>query len=423
MYPSPVSQWFECRACGKKYEVVPLLYGCPECAKMGVAAPVEMFYDLDGLAERDLFAEASATRPPSLWRWGALLPDPGATPVSLGEGGTPVIPVPNIAQQAGIPRVFVKYEGANPTGSFKDRLNTVAISMAKRFGFTQATISSSGNQGVSLATYASVAQMQCVVFCPPYVEGLTVRELLFRSAQPVILSDYGAPALQLVDELVRNHGWYVSSRNFPRPFANPFGQEGYKTIAFELVEQLGNPPDAVFVPTGGGDSVYGIWKGFRELLRAQYIRRAPRMFVCQSEPGGPSVVRAIEQGLEHAATVSSGETVALSIKTTLSGDHGVWAVRESGGGVSAVTDDEITDALRLLGPAGVAIEPSSAVSVAGLLQLARQGGLANLETVVCIGTATAMRWSKTYRHLDGPAQKVPTIDPEVSMLKRVLKLQ
>lgn len=414
-------QWLKCRTCEGTHDLLPLLYGCPQCAGQGRAVPVEMAYDLDALRGRDLFAEARQSRSLSLWRWAPLLPDPGMPPVTLGEGNTPLIPVPVVARQTNIPRVFVKYEGANPTGSFKDRLNTVAISMARRFGFTKATISSSGNQGVSLATYSAVAGMQCVIFCPPYVEDRTVKELLFRGVQPVVLTDYGAAALALVDELVRNHGWYVSSRNFPRPFANPYGQEGYKTIAFELIEQLGTPPDAVFVPTGGGDSIYGIWKGFRELERIGLLRRPPKMFCCQSEPGGPSIVRAVSEGLEHAATVLSGESIALSIKTTVSGDHGVWAVRESGGGAVAATDDEIADALRILGPSGVSIEPSSAVSVAGLLKLAAEKRLPDLDTVVCIGTACAMRWSLTYRHLESAVASVPRIDPEVSKLAQVVK--
>lgn len=416
-------QWLKCRTCERTYDLLPLLYGCPECARQGKAVPVEMAYDLDALDGRDLFAEAGQSRPPSLWRWAPLLPDPEMSPVTLGEGNTPLIPVPVVARRVSIPRVFVKYEGANPTGSFKDRLNTVAISMARRFGFTHATIASSGNQGVSLATYAAVAGMQCVIFCPPYVEERTVKELLFRGVRPVILSDYGAPALALVDELVGKHGWYVSSRNFPRPFANPFGQEGYKTIAFELIEQLGDPPDAVFVPTGGGDSIYGIWKGFRELHQLGLIGRVPGMFACQSEPGGPSVVRAVQQGLRQAVAVPSGESMAISIRTTLSGDHGVWAVQESKGGAAAVADGEIVDALKLLGPAGVAIEPSSAASVAGLLQLASASQLQGLETVVCIGTATAMRWSKTYQHLQDHVAQVPRIHPEVSMLQQVLRVE
>lgn len=160
-------QWLKCRTCGETYDLMPLLYGCPACARQGRAVPVEMAYDLDSLRDRDLFGEAGRSLPPSLWRWASLLPDPGGSPVTLGEGNTPLIPVPAVARKIDIPRVFVKYEGANPTGSFKDRLNTVAISMARRLGFTHATIASSGNQGVSLATYAAVAGMQCVIFCPP----------------------------------------------------------------------------------------------------------------------------------------------------------------------------------------------------------------------------------------------------------------
>lgn len=413
-----VVSWLECKGCSETFDFQPLLYGCPCCAERGEVSSLEVRYELGSLDGQGIMTAARATRPPSLWRWSPLLPPVGDRQVTLGEGDTPLVPLQGITETLGVARAFVKHEASNPTGSFKDRLNAVAISMGLRLGFTRATVSSSGNQGVSLGTYAQVAGMMSVVFTPPYVEPRTLTELMLRGVQPVVLSSYDGAALALVDELVKNHGWYVSSRNFPRPFANPFGLEGYKTIAFEIVEQLGSAPDRVFVPVGGGDSIYGVWKGFRELLELGAIDRAPRMYACQA--GGASIVRAIEQDLQHAPEVPSVDTLAISIRHTRSGDHGVWAVRESKGGAIAVEDGEITEALVRLGRDGLCLAPSAAVSVAAALKDAARGEWDEGETVVCVGTATGLRWSLTFSHLESGVARVPRIDPDIEQLNRLL---
>jgi threonine synthase len=410
--------WLECTTCHETFDHQPLLYGCPSCAERGDISSVEVRYQLDSLDPDSFMMAARSVRPPSLWRWSSLLPPVGEHQVTLGEGDTPLAPLRTVTEALGVKRAFVKHEASNPTGSFKDRLNAVAVGMGLRLGFSRATISSSGNQGVSLGTYARVAGMQAIVFTPPYVETKTLTELMLRGVQPVVLSSYGDAALALVNELVKNHGWYVSSRNFPRPFANPFGLEGYKTIAFEIVEQLGTVPDWVFVPTGGGDSIYGIWKGFRELRELGVIDRAPRMVACQA--GGASIVRAIEQDLAHAPQVPSVDTLAVSIRHTRSGDHGIWAVRESDGGAVAVEDDEITAAVASVGRDGLCLAPSSAASVAGAVKLAARGELGADETVVCIGTATCLRWSLTFAHLEDEVPLIPRIDPDLDQLNRLL---
>ena len=420
--PREGNPWLECKTCSERFDLQLLLYGCPSCAKRGVVSPVEVTYDLEESGSHgNLFSKASSVRPPSLWRWADLLPPAGENKVTLGEGNTPLIPLNNIANSLGVKHVYLKHEASNPSGSFKDRLNTVAISMGLQFGFSRATTSSAGNQAVSVATYARAAGMECIIFCPPFVEEGTLKELLLRGARPVVLSRYGGEAIAMVDELVRNHGWYTSARNFPRPFANPFGLEGYKTIAFELVEQLGYVPNAVFVPTGGGDSVYGIWKGFRELYQLGAIQHKPRMFVCQSRLGGASLVHSFDQGLDHVANLPSGDSKAISIGVTQSGDHGLWAVRESDGGAFALEEDEITDALVKLGAAGVCIEPASAVSVAAALKAGERGDLGEGETIVCIGTATGLRWRLTFEHLEGEVKQVARIDPELDQLNQMLK--
>lgn len=410
--------WLECTKCGVKYAIAPLLYGCPTCRSNGEVSSLEVQYNYDAINGKQFMRSAREATPPSIWRWGDLLPPVGEHAVSLGEGNTPIAPLRNTSTSLGVRQAFVKHEASNPTGSFKDRLNAVAVSVGSLLGYKRATISSSGNQGVSLGTYAKVAGMHAIVFCPPYVEDKTLKELLHRGVEPVVLSEYGAPALALVNELVENHGWYVSSRNFPRPFANPFGVEGYKTIAFEIVEQLGYVPDKVFVPTGGGDSIYGVWKGFREMHRLGITESTPEMFACQV--GGASLARTIEQGSDQAVKVPSLPSKALSIQHTQSGNHGVWAIRESGGDAYGVTEDQITEALIDLGRDGLCIEPSSAVSVAGAHIARARGRLQSEDTVVCIGTATGLRWSLTFDHLNEEVADVPRINPDLESLNKLV---
>ena len=129
----------------------------------------------------------------------------------------------------------------------------------------------------------------------------TIKELLLRNSTPVILSEYGDPALKVVEKLVNKYDYYVSARNFPRPFANPYGLEGYKTISFEIYEQLAVIPDKFFVPTGGGDSIYGVWKGFREIYQAGIVRKHPEMYACQTKLGGDSLVKILQVQIQKCS--------------------------------------------------------------------------------------------------------------------------
>ena len=224
------------------------------------------------------------------------------------------------------------------------------------------------NQGVSLAAYSYAANMESVIFCPPYVEDKIIKELLLRNAIPVVLTEYGDAALRIVEQLVNNHSYYVSTRNFPRPFANPYGLEGYKTISFEICEQLNVVPDKVFVPTGGGDSIYGVWKGFREMFQAGIVQKKPKMFACQSKLGGDSLVKSYKSKSLRAAIVNTGDSKAISIRVKQSGDHGLWAISESNGGAYSISEKEIDNALTVIGNHGLCVDPSCAVSMAGILK-------------------------------------------------------
>jgi threonine synthase len=336
-----------------------------------------------------------------MWGFRPALPLPAsAEPVYLGEGDTPLIPVSSPPGPRG--DLYLKVESTNPTGSFKDRLNSVATSMARWHGFTGIACSSTGNHGASLAAYATAAGMRSVILLPEEAPPAAAREVRHYGGLPVVTQwDDRARWLRwLVDEA----GWAISGRNFPREFANPYGLEGYKTIAYEIVRQLGGEvPRTVFVPLGGGDGIYGIWRGFVDLHRADIIARLPRLVGCQAAATASAYI-AWRRGDRHVAPVDVKMSVATSLTDAQCGDHALWAARESQGEIIALDDDQIRAAVRALGRLGICVEPSSAAAYAGAL--VRRDPEA---PAVCVLTSTGLRWPQTFGE-DGPP--VPTVrDP------------
>jgi len=407
-----------CRKCGDEGELLNSLNGCLNCLKNGIKHPVEIKYNLAHIS-KNFFDLSYKNKPHTIWRWSQLLPNT-TNKITLGEGNTPLIESKNIANELKIDKFYFKYEGSNPTGSFKDRLNVIAFSKGKDFNIKNATVSSSGNQGVSLAAYSYAANMKSLIFCPPYVEEKIIKELLLRNSTPVILTEYGDPALKVVEQLVNNYGYYVSTRNFPRPFANPYGIEGYKTISFEIYEQLSVVPDKIFVPTGGGDSIYGVWKGFREIHQAGIVEKKPKMFACQSKLGGDSLVKSHKSKSNRAAIVNTGESKAISIRVKQSGDHGLWAINESNGGAYSISEKEIDEALTIIGNHGLCVDPSSAVSLAGVLKMKKENLLDNSDIIICILTASGQRWDQSMSHLEKLKKSVSQFDPSTGKIENLL---
>ena len=407
-----------CRNCKTESELSNSLYGCLNCLEKGIQHPVEIKYNLENI-NQDFFHVSSNNKPHTIWRWSELLPHT-KNKITLGEGNTPLIESKKIAEELKIGKFFFKYEGSNPTGSFKDRLNAIAFSKGKDFNIKKATVSSSGNQGVSLAAYSYAANMESVIFCPPYVEDKIIKELLLRNAIPVVLTEYGDAALRIVEQLVNNHSYYVSTSNFPRPFANPYGLEGYKTISFEICEQLNVVPDKVFVPTGGGDSIYGVWNGFREMFQAGIVQKKPKMFACQSKLGGDSLVKSYKSKSLRAAIVNTGDSKAISIRVKQSGDHGLWAISESNGGAYSISEKEIDKALTVIGNHGLCVDPSCAVSMAGILKSKKENLLKKSDIVICILTASGLRWNQSMSHLEKQKKSVSQFDPSKDKIEHFL---
>ncbi|HJT02308.1 MAG TPA: pyridoxal-phosphate dependent enzyme [Pseudonocardiaceae bacterium] len=361
----------------------PLLRGDPSVDSSDINYPVEVDFDLSAVPP-GFFAQDAA---PGLERWQALLPPLDAR-VDLGAGGTPLVAVPALADYAGLDcEVFVKDESHNPTWSHKDRLNVVTVSAALHVGAPGVVAATSGNHGVSAAAHAAHAGIGCVVVVPATLP-VAMRDLLTAYDAEIIV----APRQQrwsVLEEVAARRGYHPVSNLTATHTGHPFGPESYKTIAYEIHRQLGDQvPTAVFVPTGYGELLFGVWKGFDELRRTGVTTRVPRMMACEPAARGP-LAAALRQGLP-ATHVPDRPTRAFSIATTVSSYRAVRAVQDSGGAALLLTDAELDAAQRVLARSGFWQELSGAAGVAGLRAHAH-GGEPMAGPVVCIATSSGLK--------------------------------
>src|SRR6266516_3564460 len=323
--------YLECTRCG---EHLPADQPQNVCPKDGGVLYVR--YDLAGLRGK-LWREALAGRVASMWRYAEVLPD--AKPVTLGEGFTPMLP------SREYPGVFIKDEGLNPTGSFKARGMSAAVTMARHYGLKKLAAPSAGNAGGALAAYASAAAIEAYIFMPKDVPIANRMEADYYGAHVTLVDGLISDCARIVAERKEKEGWFDIST-----LKEPFRVEGKKTMGYELVEQLGwEYPAAVFYPTGGGVGLIGMWKSFAELEELGWVRpgKRPRMIAVQSSGCAP-VTRAFEQHekvtemWENAATFASGLRVPKPY-----GDYIMLEIlKESGGVALAFTDEEIIASLR-----------------------------------------------------------------------------
>jgi threonine synthase len=372
-----------CVQCGAAAPLGPAFEGCRACAADPPAA-LEVVYDYAALAAAGTL-KAWASRAGGLWRFRELLPPPADTSVlTLAEGATPLLRLDGVDGA----RIWLKDETRNPTGSFKDRLHAVSLTMARALGFRKALASTTGNHGTALAAYAARAGMDALVFCDPRAPVVQRRLMQLFGARVVVLADRAAH----VGWLVRERGWYPSTGMTPEPVGTPYGVEGYKTIAYEVFFQLGGRfPTRMLVPTSGGDAIYGPWKGFRELRALGAVGALPRMVAVQAAGCDP-IVRGWRAGATAVPVHPDPRTIAVSIADETGGPASLRAVAESGGTAEAVSDEAILDAMRRLAGQGIAVEPSSAASVSAALGLAARGALGADEDVVCVLTGAGAKW-------------------------------
>jgi threonine synthase len=310
----------------------------------------------------------------------ARLPVTDATPVvTLCEGNTPLVDAPRLSDAVGA-RVMLKVEGANPTGSFKDRGMTMAISKAAEDGAKVVVCASTGNTSASAAAYAARAEMLAAVIIPDgHVALGKLAQALIHGAKVVSIRGSFDDALRVVRELGERGGVTIVNS------INPFRIEGQKTAAFEICDALGAAPDVHCIPVGNAGNITAYWRGYGEYARDGVVKTRPRMLGWQAAGSAPLV---------HGEPVLHPETIATAIRigNPASWDSAIAARDESGGHIGAVTDAQILEAYRMLASQeGVFVEPASAASVAGLLQAAAAGLVERGETIVCTVTGHGLK--------------------------------
>jgi threonine synthase len=307
------------------------------------------------------------------------LPVGDATPVvTLCEGGTPLVRSEPLSQATGC-TVWLKYEGANPTASFKDRGMTLAISKALEEGSKAVVCASTGNTSASAAAYAAKAGITCAVLVPKGKVALgKMAGTLVHGARVLEIRGNFDESLELAQDLAANYPVTLVNS------VNPYRLQGQKTLAFEVVDALGRAPDLHFVPVGNAGNISSHWMGYSEYLADGIIHEPPRLFGFQAAGAAPIVA---------GAPVKDPQTIATAIRigNPASWDKAVAAAKESEGAILAVTDREILSAYRKVAHEGLFAEPASAASVAGLLQLAERGDLPRGATVVCVLTGHGLK--------------------------------
>ncbi len=366
----------ECSSCGRTRAAGGLAGVCdcgqPYLLRYASAPPPDV---KSLLAERDW----------TMWRYREWLPlSDGEQPVTLGEGGTPLLPVPRLAARHGLSQLWVKDESTNPTGSFKARGLAAAVTRAVRAGAKSFVVPTAGNAGVALAAYAARAGVPGRVYAPASTPATILSQIRSFGGDLVLveghIGDCGAAARAFAAE---TGAVDVST------LREPYRIEGKKTLGLELAEQLGwTLPDAIVYPTGGGTGLIGMWKAFGELTRAGWLRGTPpRMFSVQAAGCAP-VVRAFEAGDDACAAWPDPSTVAAGLRVPRPlGDRLILrALRESGGAAVAVTDNQLQAAARELQAEGIDACPEGGAALAGALELEARGLIQGGERVVVFNT-------------------------------------
>ena len=369
-----------CLYCGETFPLFPpIVEGCPACATEDFKAPLELTYDYP--AHPDWLPQSPL---PGLTRYAPMLP-PLVEWLSMGEGGTPLIPFP---AKPGDKRadIYIKDESRNPTWSHKDRLNLAVVSAALVVGAQGVVAASSGNHGGAAAAYSARAGLPGVILSTPRPP--TVASFLQGYGQLVIAVPDVETRWKLMARLVDEMDYHPASNQTIPPTNHPFGSENYKTIAYELFLQLGRrAPEAVFVPVGFAELIFGIYKGFAELRRYALIDTLPRMIACEPAAGAP-LKHALEQD-KPTVFVETEQSDAYSIAVPVNSYRGVVAVRESGGAALALTDEEMRTAQDRLGRAGIWAELSAAISMAGVAHASELG--LDKGPLVCVNTSSGFK--------------------------------
>ncbi len=394
----------ECIECHRKYSETEVIYTCT-CGGL-----LDVVYDYSDIqiTKKDLKGSLS------VWKYRALLPV-SRKPISLKEGGTPLYPVERLAKDIDMKEVYVKHEGMNPTGSFKDRGMTVGVTKALELNMKTVACASTGNTSASLAVYGARAGVPAVVLLPSGKVALgKLAQALMHGAKVLSIRGNFDDALKLVRALCDREGFYLLNS------VNPYRLEGQKTIAFEIADQLGwQAPDRLILPVGNAGNISAIYKGFRELKDLGFINNVPKMTGIQAEGACP-VVAAIKNNESMITPEARPETVATAIRigNPVNAAKALAAIRESGGTAETVSDDEIIRAQHELASLeGIGVEPASASSIAGLRKLVDLGIIDTDEKVVCVTTGHLLKDSE---HVLNVCPKPIEIDATIEAVRKAV---
>ncbi len=366
-----------CISCGEEFDDNEIIYTCPKCGSILEAVP-----DFD--VDKSIFDG----RRQNVWKYKECIPVDETKIVSLDEGGTPFVHCDKIGDELGVD-LYVKVEGSNPTGSFKDRGMTVGMTKAMELGVHTVGCASTGNTSASLAAYAARGGLRCVVFLPSGKVALgKLAQAMFHGAEVFSINGNFDQALEAMTELALEKHLYLLNS------INPFRLEGQKTIGYEIVHDLGwQSPDRIILPVGNAGNISAIWKGVNEFHNAGFIDDLPMMTGIQAEGAAP-VANSFRKHTMDLKPVENPETVATAIRigNPVSSQKALHAIYDSNGYCETVSDDEILDAQKYLARTeGIGVEPASAASIAGLRKLVDNGVVDKGERVVCVVTGHVLK--------------------------------
>jgi threonine synthase len=399
-----------CRECGETYPAE-ARYSCEFCF-----GPLEVDYDLDA-AKGVVTRESIEAGPNSIWRYEALLPDPGVEPVDLGAGWTPLRRATRLAEVLGVKELWLKDDTRNPTGSFKDRVVSCALSSARRLGFTTAACASTGNLATSVAAHAAFIGWPSVTIIPSDLEKSKIAMTAIFGGTVLGVEGNYDDVNRLCVELVAEHpGWAFANVNL-----RPYYAEGSKTLAFEICEQLGwTQPDQVVVPLASGSQFTKIAKGFAQFRELGLVEGpAPVLFGAQATGCSP-IATAFSDGAE-VVTPQKPNTIArsLAIGNPADGPYVLDALRQTGGDCGSVSDDEVLECIGLLAQTeGVFAETAGGVTIAALRQMVQRGTIDPNKSIVAIISGHGL---KTLDAVADTATVSATISPSLASAEEALR--
>ncbi len=392
-----------CLSCGLTIETDMPEHRCRRCGGM-----------LEYTVDHERLGEVKFTGEVTFWRYLPLLPRV-KNMATMHEGGTPLYSARRLADQIGLSQLYLKDETRNPTNSFRDRAAALMVSNMLDLGFTAAVCASNGNMGASLAAYCAKYNISCHVIVPKHVDVGKIAQMIIYDA---IIEEYGATvdaSIERAEKLAEETGWYQATSAL-----NPLVIEAQKTIAFEIAEQMSEPPDLIIVPMGSGGTIYSLWKGFRELQDLGKIRSVPRLVGVQSS-GCPPIVNAYFDKKEEPEGPMTRAT-SIFVLNPIRKDLAIKAIRESGGQAVTVSDQEILEAEQEIARTeGLFAEPASSGTVAALKKLLNESFIGRDETVVCLITGSGLKATDVLQALS-KKRKVALIGADFSTKEKILRI-